>query len=105
MIEMQHGANNDTDPAITAATTDPPKKTPLPMPQVSGWLRRSLSTGEWDASGRGNRRSSSLSLERDGFRASLELLDRGAQPLMLLAQALRRGGLGWVTGARRMLPW
>jgi hypothetical protein len=26
MIEMQHGANSDTDPATTAATTDPPKK-------------------------------------------------------------------------------
>jgi len=26
MIEMQQGANSDTEPAMTAATTEPPKK-------------------------------------------------------------------------------
>jgi len=26
MTEMQHGANKETVPAITAATTEPPKK-------------------------------------------------------------------------------
>jgi hypothetical protein len=40
MIEMQQGANSDTPPAMTAATTDPPKNTLLCTPGVPRRLPR-----------------------------------------------------------------
>jgi len=94
MIDMQHGANSDTDPAMTAATTDPPKKMLLPptaQPTSSPHWSRLKSSGRQPTSQPARARhgsSAPLWLAFVGRRAVLVLSDRHAQPLMLLAQSL-----------------